>query len=290
MSLVNEIRKTFHNALMKFIFINVGVFIILGLISVITKLVQTNPTLSLFLLNNLAVPASLAQLMYKPWTLVTYMFVHTKPFHLFFNLLVLYWFGSLFIEYLGNKKLTYTYIMGGIAGALFYIFAFNVFPLFKDELLVAKTIGASAAVMAIVFSMATLLPNYTFFLLLIGPVRLKYIAFFYLIIDLISIGSINSGGHLAHLGGAFTGFLLTSQLKKGNDIVEKLDKIRQYIYSLFGIRNKIKIVYRSSNKMQKNDLKTKQEIIDQILDKISKSGYESLSKKEKETLFNASKN
>jgi membrane associated rhomboid family serine protease len=203
-------------------------------------------------------------------------------------MLALYWFGQILAEYLGEKKLLYTYLYGGIAGAVLYILFFNLFPVFSAALPVSEAMGASAAVMAIVFATATLLPDYSLRLLFFGNVSLKYIAFIYLLIDILSIGSFNSGGHIAHIGGAIFGFILIKQLRKGNDWIKSTDKYVQKIFSLFRKKNKLRVSYINKD-AKKNDATADQKTVDAILDKISKNGYDNLSKQEKEILFKASK-
>jgi membrane associated rhomboid family serine protease len=293
-SVFSDLRRTLQypgNSLMKFIIVNVAVFVLIKLVWVVGLLFQLSLPLDQWVLKQLAVPASLHSLLYKPWTLFTYMFLHEGVFHILFNMLVLYWFGQILTEYLGNKKFVYTYILGGISGAVFYIVCFNLFPLFTSTVEYSQALGASGAVMAIVFATATLLPDYSVMLFIIGSVRLKYIALFYLIFDLIGIGSINSGGHLAHLGGALFGFIMVSQLRKGNDFINGIDRQVQKLRSLFIRKPKLRVAHKANTttqKPRKPHSETDQAVIDAILDKISKSGYESLSKEEKQILFKAS--
>ena len=203
---------------------------------------------------------------------------------------MLYFGGLLFNEYLGEKRLLWTYIAGGITGALFFLLAFNVFPVFESIAGVAVALGASASVLAIIIAVATYVPDYTVQLLFIGRVKLKYVAIIFVIIDLLSIPSGNSGGHIAHLGGAAWGFVYALVLRNGTDLY------RFFNFSAIVAQKKNK--YSTENTTQKrpfsddeyNDRRKKsQERIDEILDKISKSGYSSLTKEEKELLFKTSK-
>lgn len=276
-----------QNPVMKYIIINAAVFVVVAITNVLFLLMnKVNPVQS-FALDYLTLPASLYSLMLRPWSVITYMFLHIQFFHVLFNMLVLFWFGNLLVEYLGKKKFIYTYFIGGIAGGILYIAFFNIFPLFESSLASAKALGASASVMAVVFSTATLLPDYSIRLAIFGEIRLKYIALFYLVIDIIGVGSLNSGGHIAHIGGALAGFLLIRQLRRGNDWINKLDKLVQKI-NPFKKRTTIKVSHRSAGKPATEHTGTKQETIDKLLDKISQSGYESLTKQEKEILFKAS--
>lgn len=202
--------------------------------------------------------------------------------------------GKIFTEYLGQKKLTAVYFLGAISGAVLYILFFNVFPLFENVVDSSFALGASASVLAITIAAATLLPDYTIYLLLIGPVKLKYIAGITVLLDLLSMSGGNAGGHIAHLGGALFGFIYIKQLKKGNDIAAWFIRITDFIQNKFSGKPKMKVAYSKKQKTNDEEFlaakKSNQEIIDQILDKISKSGYGSLTKEEKDLLFKVSKN
>jgi len=269
--------KMFHSGsrLNLFIGINVLVFLIIGIFAVFDRLNGIN--VAEWLTNQLSMPAFMPALPYKFWTPLTYMFLHREFFHILFNLLWLYWMGRIFEEYLRPGQFIFTYIAGGFAGALFYILAYNIFPVFSSHVENSVILGASASVSAIVIAVATLLPDYSIMLLLFGAVRLKYLAVAFVVIDFLSIAASNPGGSIAHLGGALLGFVYIKQLQNGNDWSKIFEK-----------RKKLKIVSNQKTGSAVNRLPD-QEVIDGILDKISKSGYESLSKKEKEQLFNASK-
>jgi membrane associated rhomboid family serine protease len=242
------------------------------------------------LLSWLAVPADTNVLLHKPWTLFTYMFLHKEIFHILFNLLWFYWFAKIFLDYLDAKKLLGTYILGGIAGAIFYIAAFNLFPVFKPMVSQSVALGASASVLAVVTAISFYVPNLTMNLLFIGPVKLKYIAIGSVLIDLVSISANNPGGHIAHLGGAFWGYIFVTQYKRGLDLNKWFSVVSDWIYNIFKPRPKLKVTYKKPvDDRDYNFIKTKeQEQINLILDKISKSGYSSLSKEEKDLLFKAS--
>jgi len=154
----------------------------------------------------LALPADFGQLILKPWSIITYMFLHEGFLHIAFNMLILYFGGQIFLQFLDAKKLIGTYILGGISGGLLFILTFNIFPVFNEIVSGALALGASASVMAVLIAIAAYVPNYTVRLMLLGNVKLKYIALFYVIMDIISIPQGNAGGHIAHLGGAFFGF------------------------------------------------------------------------------------
>lgn len=254
----------------------------------------------------LMMPADIPQFLLQPWTILTYMFLHEGIFHILFNMLFLYWFGLLVNEYLGSRKLANLYILGGIAGGLFYLIIYNISPLFSEVLSSSKMLGASAGVYAIVVGAATLTPNTTFHLLLLGPVKIKYIAIFYVVIAFAnSIGS-NAGGELAHLGGAALGFFYVWQLRKGNDWGRPVQAVGRFVENLFRNTPKVKVSYRKKTHSAPSDSTTSkiskpsptsskpqmiatQDEIDQILDKIADKGYESLNKEEKRKLFDFSK-
>jgi membrane associated rhomboid family serine protease len=293
---VDEIKEKFlrGNAATRFIFVNVTVFLLLNIIRLVFWLMQLPKDAFRSVLHFLSVPAHLPNLAVKPWTIITYMFVHFDFWHILFNMFVLFFGGRIFLEYMNNKKFISTYFLGGISGAIIYIIAYNVFPVFELALQHSVALGASASVLAVLVAAATFVPNYTVNLLLIGPVRLKFIAMFLILLDIISIPGDNPGGHLAHLGGAIYGYVYISRLKKGSNIAGWFDGIADFFANLFSRnRSRMKVSYSNSRitdeqySLLKRD---KQQRIDEILDKISKSGYESLTKEEKEFLFKASKN
>ena len=188
-----------------------------------------------------------------------------------------------------------TYLLGGLFGAIFYILSFNIFPKFEESYLQSVALGASASVVAIVVAISYYVPNYRIHLLFLGPVKIIYIALFSLIIDILMIRSSNSGGHLAHLGGAMWGFLYITMLRNGKDVSLWLSKISlKNIFIPFNRSGKtrFKNVYNNPRNMKDEDYnlmkKQNQERIDEILDKISRSGYDALSKEEKELLFKTS--
>jgi membrane associated rhomboid family serine protease len=266
------------NRLFLFIGINVLVFLAINLVLVGEVLSGDSREITGFIVRQIAMPAYVPALLPKFWTIIAYMFGHEKFFHILFNMLWLYFLGRIFLDFLNQKQFTFLYFAGGISGALFFIIFYNVFPVFKDVLPGATLLGASASVMAIVVATATLLPDYTISLVFLGPVKLKYIALVYVLLDILGIAGGNPGGSIAHLGGALIGFIYIKQLRGGNDWSK-----------MFVKKPKLTVVKKGNPTTVKKTSLPDQEIIDTILDKISKSGYDSLSKKEKEQLFNASK-
>lgn len=291
MSIVDEIKNSFKNgsSLIKIIYVNIAVFLAVKLIGTFITLLQLNTGFSF--VTWFAVPADINNLIFKPWTIFTYMFLHQDFLHIIFNMLWLYWFGQIFLQHFDNKKLLSVYIVGGLAGAALFILSFNIFPLFSQAVPVSIALGASASVMAIVVAISVYIPNHKIHLMFLGPVSLKYIALFSIVLDVISIASENAGGHIAHLGGALFGYLYIVQLRKGKNITKGFDRFMDKIFSLFKPKDKFKVTYkRPVNDIEYNrNNVSKQKNIDKILDKIADSGYDSLSKSEKETLFKNSK-
>ena len=292
MDIVEEIKRSFKSGsiLTKLIYINLGVFLVVKIFGVFTFLLSTQGQ-SFSLVYWLAVPAELSQLVKRPWTVFSYMFLHEGFIHILFNMLILFWFGRIFLQYLNEKQLLNVYLLGGLLGALLYILAFNAFPVFENVLPLSYALGASASVMAIVIAISIYVPDYTIQLMFLGPVKLKYIAGFYFVLDILSIAGENSGGHIAHLGGAFFGYLFISNLKKGRVSSKNTSTSSKSFSSFFKRKPKMKVSHKKPvDDMEYNTQKiAKQEEIDKILDKIAKSGYDSLSKQEKEILFKMSK-
>jgi membrane associated rhomboid family serine protease len=284
-----NLRKS--DTLQKLIIINVVVFVIINLSRVIFQLFNIHFSGFDILINQLSVPSSFYLLIRQPWSLITYSFLHEEFLHILFNMLWLYWMGKILVEYLGNKKLLSTYILGAIAGAALYIICFNIFPLFSNIVDYSHALGASASVLAITIAVATLLPDYTIFLLFLGPVRMKYIAAFTILLDLLSMSGSNAGGHIAHLGGALFGFIYIKQLQKGNDLAGWFHNLTDFVSGGFKMKPKMKVAYKKTDVRKSSGSKSEadQETVDRILDKISKSGYTSLTKDEKDLLFKASK-
>jgi membrane associated rhomboid family serine protease len=293
----DELKRTFRqgSALTQLIMINVGVFLILKIFGVFFFLFQRE-NLEQLILSYLALPADPQQIIRKPWTVISYMFLHYDFFHILFNMLWLYWFGKIFLEYLNQKKLWSVYLLGGLTGGILYVAAFNLLPAFSSTAGESVALGASAAVLAIVMAAAFYVPNYTIYLMFLGPVKLKYIAWATILIDVLSIRSNNAGGHIAHLGGALFGFVYAAGLLKGKDMTKGFNRFMDSLFSLFKRRpSQMKVKYKRPEGRPETDIEyrarkaAEQREIDHVLDKISKSGYEGLSKEEKDLLFRNSK-
>jgi hypothetical protein len=206
---------------------------------------------------------------------------------------MLYFGGILFMQFLGGKKLLSTYIIGGLVGAIFYILAFNYFPVFSQITKISVALGASASVMAVLVAIAVYMPDFVVQLFIFGRIKLKYIALAFVIIDLISIDKENPGGHIAHLGGALWGFVYIMMMKNKFDVYKIFNPIRNFFKNIFTPKPKMHVEYKKSRPLTDDEYNKnrveKQKRIDSILDKISKYGYTSLSKEEKDFLFSSDK-
>ena len=286
--------QRYNNAHVQLIIINIVVFLTLAVVLVFSRAFQV-PDIFIVVHDQLAIPAPIGEFLQKPWTLITYAFVHdlSGVFHILFNMLVFYWFGKLFVEYLGSDKLVALYFLGALAGGLAYLLVYNTIPFYIERIgSFNGMVGASAAIYAIVVATATLIPDYTFFLLFLGPVRIKYIAGFYIVVSFLGSVGENAGGNVAHLGGALMGFIYIKQLQAGVNWGSWVTATLDWFKGLFTAKPKVKVTYRKQySEAQKPKAKSSisQDEIDAILDKISDGGYESLTKEEKEKLFNASK-
>ena len=276
----------------KLMWINIAVFVVINLNKVAAYLLIGSASAADDLNHWLYMPASPAQFIIRPWTLFSYMFVHEGFFHILSNMLWLYFLGGLFQEYLGNQKVLRAYLYGGLAGGVLYFIGMNVFPVLRNSLFYPFPLhGASAGVMAVIVGIATLLPNYQIRLLFFD-VKLKYIAAFMVMSSVFSMHGSNPGGNLAHIGGALVGYFYIRHLRN-HTILDKVEEAVAGIWKRITRKNKKdeRHVYRTYTTHMKveNPRRPNQDEIDAILDKISKSGYESLSRTERETLFKASK-
>lgn len=295
--LVEDFKSKFRsgNPITRLILINVALFLFVSIFRIITFLSGESGIfvfIEEFIKDNLSISLSFGGLLQKPWTLITYMFTHFSLMHIFWNMITLYWFGQLFINYTNSKKLIPLYLLGGITGALLTIILFTAIPPFHP-FIGAPMIGASAGVTAIIVATATLIPNVNMNMMFIGPVKLIYVALFVIFIDVLNVASYdNIGGNISHLGGAFMGYLFIVQYKRGVDFSKGINRFFDWISGLLSIKpkSKMKVAYKRkvTDEEYNYNKKVEQENIDRILDKISKSGYESLSKSEKEILFKAS--
>ena len=286
MGIVDEIKLSFKNGsyLTKLIYINIAVWVLVRLIFVGYKLSGSDDSL---MLSWLALPASFGLFVSRPWTLITYMFLHFEFFHVLFNILWLYWFGKIFLEYHNQQKLLSLYLIGGFSGGLAFMLAYNLIPVFQKSISEVQLLGASASVIAIVIAIAVYVPNHLIHLVFIGPIKIKWIAVVSVLLYLINLSGNNAGGDFAHLGGALWGWFYMSQLISKRNITGGFDRMIETFFSWFRPRRKLKIKYNSPNPDYDYNRRkvSQQEEINLILDKIGKSGYDSLTFDEREMLF-----
>lgn len=277
--------------LIRLIYINVGVFILIRVAALILMLFHLDGNDFLLYLQ---IPASFKTLLVRPWTLITYMFTHYGFLHILFNMLWLYVFGKIFLQFLNGRQLGGLYFMGGIAGGLLFMVCYNIFPYFRESMDVSYMMGASAAVMAIVFAISFYQKNYELNIILIGRIKLIYLAIFCLVLDFLAIGSDNAGGHIAHIGGALFGMLFAYLYSNGTDITRPVSRVLDWFVNLFKPRPKKAKMHVTYNKREADyefNTRKHQEMdeLDAILDKLKRSGYSSLSADEKKKLFDAGK-
>lgn len=298
MDIWGEIKQTFkHGSIVtRLIYINLGVFLLVRMIMVVFALFNVEAQL----LQWLALPSDLGILLTRPWTLITYMFLHYDFIHILFNLLWLYWFGKIFLRFFDEKQLLGTYLVGGLTGGVLYIAAYNIFPAFESIASSGILLGASASIIAIVVGSAVYAPDLSLHIfpisLLTGPIKIIWIAAASVLIYFLGITGNNAGGNIAHLGGALWGYFYIMQLKKGKDLTAGFNQFFYNFDQLFKRKSKLKVSYRRNATQKMTDWeynKSKngeKEQINHILDKIARSGYDSLTKKEKEILFRMGNN
>ncbi len=288
MNFIEKLKHIFRNGniVTRLIYINVGVFLVVSVLSVFFKLFGLG---QIEYTKWFSVPSNLQWLLTHFWTPVTYMFYHERFFHILFNMLVLFWFGRIFLMYYSEKQLLSLYILGGLFGAAAYILAYNLFPFYEAASYYSLLMGASGAILAILTASAVRAPNMELQMLLIGRVKLKWIAVATILISFFGITSENGGGEIAHLGGALAGYLFVVSERKGTDITSFINRIIDFFVNLFRPRPKKKTTVFHAQKMSPEEYNQKkandEKEIDRILDKIKTSGYESLTTEEKRKLF-----
>lgn len=289
MNLMDNLKQTYRqgNAVTRLIYINVAVYLLLHIFIIAMKLFTLNGE---FVVTWLALPSDPGTLLYKPWTFISYMFLHQDFFHILFNMFALYWFGKLFLTYFTEKQLFGLYFFGGLVAGLFYVIAYNFFPLFSQLSDISILMGASGSIMAIIVATAVQSPNLEMRFMLLGTVKLKYIAIVAVLISFFGITSSNAGGELAHLGGALYGYFFIVSLRRGKDHTRNFNRLMDAISNIFKPRKlKVKHTANAGRKMsdaEYNMQKAKKMAdVDRILDKIKTSGYGSLTPEEKKKLF-----
>lgn len=296
---MDELRRFFRqrSSFPVLILLNIGIWLLVKIAEVVFYLYNQpdHQVADQWILYYLALPASWTGLAARPWTLVTYMFLHIDFFHILFNMLWLFWFGKIFLQFLSSRQLLWTYLLGGLAGGICYVISFNLFPVFGKIVPVSLALGASASVMAIVTAISFYVPSYSVRLFLIGNVRILYLALALFIFDFFAIPSGNPGGHLAHIGGALFGFFYVLALRKGRVSAGPgnpgsiFGKVRRG----FSFRKKHGPAAPYSGRPKTDEeynaeKAAEQKKIDQILEKISRGGYDSLTREEKDFLFRSS--
>jgi membrane associated rhomboid family serine protease len=299
-NLLDEVKKFFtrKTALSNLILVNIIIWGVIQALRVISFFFNDpgGGLINTMVLQILAIPAALPKLALTPWTIITYNFLHLDFWHILFNMLWLFWFGRIFLEFLKARQLVLVYILGGISGGLIYVLAFNIFPVFSGILPDSFALGASASVMAIVTAISYYVPGYAINLLLIGRIRIGYLALFLFIFDFFMIPSGNAGGHIAHIGGAIFGVVYIMFLKSSktgyqtsqSSLISR--KIMNWFKQFTGTKKPESTPKRPVNDDDYNlQRKNNQRKTDEILEKISKGGYESLTREEKDFLFKTSK-
>ncbi|MDX1942730.1 MAG: rhomboid family intramembrane serine protease [Saprospiraceae bacterium] len=310
-SILEDVKREFNygNMVIRIIIINIAVFVVVIIADLIMKIVggSTADFVQLFALNS-----GWKELLFRPWSIITHMFLHQGLGHIFWNMLILYWFGRIVGDFIGNQRVMPIYLLSGLSGAIAYLLIANVIPLLVQPIppifqVGGYALGASAAVMGMVLAAGVISPDYIMRLLFLGDVKLKYIVGLLILLDLVALTRLqNTGGSFAHLGGAAMGWLFVRQLRNGVDWAMPINNILNTIGSIFkkgGLQRSPKgpkVVYKNPSKKARANVRTNvsvtdeedlpyQEQLDAILDKIKQRGYDSLSEKEKKFLFNASK-
>jgi membrane associated rhomboid family serine protease len=291
--IVTEFKE--GNILNRLILINLGVFVVIIFFLLTSTLFGLEKD---WIYDLFALPGNMSRLLSKPWTVLTYMFVHVRFFHLIFNLIALYWFGKMFMNWIGQSRLLSVYLLGGISGAIAYLIAYQLFPGLVLYNQIALVVGASGSIYAIMLAVGTMVPRHKIMIPLIAQFELRQLVMIFIGIDVLSIAfSQNVGGHFAHIGGALFGYIFGIFFRKGFDITYWLSRFIEFLTTLFSFSKKPKYSFQKPNQaryesdMEYNARKeNERKEVNRILDKIAESGYESLTKREKEILFKSSKN
>jgi len=291
-----KFQFVYGGLIIKLVFINVAIFLVMLLFSIIDQHFISGGVINAIIYDLVAVPADLKTLATRFWTPISYMFIHSTEsiFHILFNMFALWWFGNKLVAFQHESKILPYYFIGGFAGVIAYLAFYN----FSGNLnhVSATMVGASASVMCVLFASIAFSPNYPTHLPIFGEVKLMYIGIVFFLIDLASISKgANTGGHVAHIGGALAGYLTVKQMQRGNDIVTPLEKLFKWMGDLFRKKPNLTVVKKDFEpgryqKVKKvNSPRETQAEVDKILDKINEKGYGSLSKEEREFLFTYSK-
>ena len=298
MGFIDDIKRSYSQGsmLLKLIFINIGVFVVLHVLALGSLLMNAGYGI----LQWVELPSDLGLLLQRPWTLITYMFAHYGFLHILFNMLWLYWLGRIFMEYFSPKQLTGVYLLGGLGGALLFLIAYNTLPYFRILPEPAFLEGASASVIAIVVATAVYAPDYRIGLLFLGEVPLKWVALVTVAIAVLGLDAGNVGGNIAHIGGAVVGAWFGLRIKRGRDITRPLNAAIDAVVGLFNGRSwklpkhekKSAAKYSRAQAQPRGTDPAKmvsEEELDKILGKIKVAGYDALTDEEKDKLFKASR-
>jgi membrane associated rhomboid family serine protease len=282
-----KLQYKFGGMTQKLIYWNIACFLVSYVLFGLLRLVN----IDIDFLQYVSLSSNLGDLLWKPWSIISYSFFHSDFFHIFFNLIILNFSSQLFLTFFNQKQLLGLYILSAIFAGVVFVSSFYLMNI------IAPLVGASGAIMAILVAVTTYQPLMNVRLLLLGNVKLWQITIVILILDLLQIKMDNSGGHIAHLAGAFFGFIFIKLLENGTDLTKIVSSVLDFFVNLFKKsppkplktvhRNYKKPVEKSTSRIVTKD-KTQQQI-DEILDKISRSGYDCLTKEEKEFLFKAGK-
>lgn len=288
MNIIDDLKEQYKlgGFAQKLIFWQVGIFaiplVMLGILSLFN--------FKLTYLNFFSLDSSIDSLFTKPWSIITYGFFHADFFHLLFNVIFLYFIAQLFKTFFSEKQLIDVYFSGIIFSGIIFIISSYIFPAFSFHI---PLVGASGAIMTLLMATTVYSPNFNVRLLLLGNVKLKYITAFFIVLDFIQLSSQNSRGHIAHLGGMLFGYLYIKQIQKGKNIALPFNEWYFRLIALFNKKQEktpFKKVYKNNASQSSNHSINKtldQKKIDEILDKISANGYDSLTKEEKAFLFNS---
>lgn len=295
-SFLDEVKVMYkQSTFMKLIFMNVAVFLIIQMSMVFGRLGNIEGDVAKFLSDAFAMPTDLSDYLYHPWTIVTSMFAHFGFLHILLNMVMLYFVGRMFEQIYDGRRLLYTYILGGLAGGALEILAHLVFPGLYGQY--TSVVGASGAVMALFILIGFSQPQLKVSLLIFPPIRIIWVAVFYIAVDFFRLGTNDGVAHFAHIGGAIIGFVGSQNLTSSSNLINSFQRFCERFINLFRRkeRHRLKVkrgadVRNMTDEEYNADASARQRKIDKILDKISKSGYESLSKSEKDFLFNQSKN
>lgn len=289
-----------ENIVGKYIYANVAIYVIVALVASFATLFNAMLPIVEFM-RWLELPASLQHLMYQPWSLVSYMFIHNGFMHILWNMLALYGFGRIFLNFYSTRHFIGVYFLGGIVGGIFFVIAYNIFPYFASRVEESYLVGASAAVMAVVVASAVRSPNTTVNMMFFGTMRLKTLAVITVLVSVFLLSSENAGGNFAHIGGAVAGAVFAIRLNKGQDVTQLINRVGDFMTDCISrikkmMQRKPKMEFKRTSGESKHSAdyaynarkREKENDMNEILEKVKRSGYSSLTDDEKKRLFDSS--